>query len=160
MTTIATDGKSMAGDGQREVRGTISTRNAEKVRRLSDGSVIGTAGDSACGCALIEWLEGGGDAPKLEPESGFNALQLTSDGKVFIYDKHCMPMPVEPPMAIGSGMDLAIGAMLAGKSAEDAVMIAVRRDPGTGGKITVLHLEPRLSAVCVSASTSPAQYVA
>lgn len=147
MTTIACDGKSMAGDGQREMRGTISTRRALKVRRLQDGSIVGTSGDVALGAKLTEWLDVGGEAPKLEPESGFNALRLMPDGRILLYDKHCHPSMIEAPIAIGSGMDLAIGAMLAGKSVCEAVEIAATRDPGTGGEITVLHLEPAVRAV-------------
>jgi ATP-dependent protease HslVU (ClpYQ) peptidase subunit len=45
------------------------------------------------------------------------------------------------PAAIGSGSLLALGAMEAGVSPEQAVGIAAKRDIGTGGKITVLHLD-------------------
>lgn len=40
MTTIATDGKSMAGDGFGHMRGTIVEKDAVKVVRLADGSGI------------------------------------------------------------------------------------------------------------------------
>lgn len=142
MTTIATDGKSMAGDGQRQHCGTIMTDQAVKVRRLSDGRIMGTAGDVAFGMAIFEWLEKGGDAPELE--DGGSALVLSPDGEVVIIDKYCKPVPVRTPAAIGSGMDLAIGAMEAGVPPAGAVEIAARRDPGTGGKITVEHHEQHM----------------
>lgn len=135
MTTIATDGRFMAGDGQREHRNTIFTQHAEKVRRLADGRVVGTAGDVAFGLAIVEWLEAGGEPPKLD--DGGNVLVLTPAGEIFLLDKYCKPVPVEAPAAIGSGMDLAIGAMEAGATPVQAVEIASRRDPGTGGSITV-----------------------
>ena len=148
MTTIACDGKSMAGDGQREFRGSISTRRAKKVRRLPDGSLLGTCGDVAIGIALVEWLTNGGDKPApMEPELGFNALLLKPTGEVMLYDKHFVPAEVELPIAIGSGMDFAVGAMLAGKSAAEAVEIAAIRDTGTGGEITVLAIEKPVRAV-------------
>lgn len=141
MTTIATDGRSMAGDGQREIHGTIVIRDAQKVRRLSDGRIVGTAGDVAFGMAIVEWLEDGGDPPKLE--DGGCVLVLTPAGEVFHIDKYCKLLPVQVPVAIGSGMDMAIGAMEHGASPFEAVTIAARRDPGTGGEIAVLLLEPQ-----------------
>lgn len=144
MTTIATDGRSMAGDGQREHRGTIVIRDAQKVRRLSDGRVVGTAGDVAFGMAMIEWLESGGDPPSIPSDADAGTvLVLNTDGSAMMLDKYGKAMPVEVPCAIGSGMDLAVGAMEHGATPQEAVEIAARRDGGTGGKITALHLEPQ-----------------
>lgn len=142
MTTIATDGRSMAGDGQREHRGTVIMRNAVKIRRLSDGRIVGTAGDVAFGMAMVDWLENGGDVPTFPSDSdGGIVLLLNPGGSASIFDKYGKEMPVELPCAIGSGMDLAIGAMEAGASPRDAVAIAARRDGGTGGHIAVLNLD-------------------
>lgn len=140
MTTIATDGKSMAGDGQRELGGTIVYSNAEKVQQLADGRIIGTAGDTGFGLAIVDWLEGRADKPAKEPEQGFSALVLAPGGKVSVIDRYGVELPVLAPAAVGSGMDFAIGAMEAGISPEASVRIAARRDPNTGGKITVITL--------------------
>lgn len=136
MTTIATDGLTMVGDGQREHRGTITNRQAQKVRRLDDGSLLGTAGCVAFGDQVVEWLSKGGDKPKLSGDEGFASLLLRPDGKLFLVGHECEPSEIEAPYAIGSGMDLAIGAMMAGASPRRAVEIAAMCDPGTGGSIT------------------------
>jgi len=46
----------------------------------------------------------------------------------------------KPPFfAMGSGKEFALGAMGQGASAEQAVDVAMRFDPGTGGEIMVLR---------------------
>lgn len=139
MTTIACDGKSMAGDGQREACRTILTTDAVKVQRLEDGRIVGTCGDTALAVGLVDWLKGVGDKPTGKAEDDFAALVLRPDGVIEYISGHCVPLIVPAPVAVGSGMDFAIGAMEAGRTPFEAVVIAARRDPGTGGKITVLE---------------------
>jgi ATP-dependent protease HslVU (ClpYQ) peptidase subunit len=139
MTTIACDGKSMAGDGQRNHLGTITSSTAEKIRRLSDGRIVGTSGDVSFGDSFVAWLDKGGDQPKYEGDAGFAALILQPNGELLIGGQDCKMSVIEKPYAIGSGMDLAIGAMDAGKSPLEAVIIASNRDPHTGGAIMMLE---------------------
>lgn len=140
MTTIATDGKTMAGDGQGEACHTIICTNRAKVARLSDGSLFGSAGRGADNIAMIDWLEGGCEGKKPNLKS-FSGLRLFPDGRLEYWSEEVnVPTPVDAPCAVGSGMDFAIGAMEAGLSPEAAVGIAAKRDPGTGGKITVFRL--------------------
>ena len=131
----------MAGDGQLEASLTILTTEAIKVQRLDDGRIVGTCGDTALAAGLIEWLKGQGDRPVGKAEDDFAALVLRTDGVVEYISGHCIPTVVPPPVAVGSGMDFALGAMEAGKQPLEAVLIACRRDPGTGGKVTALYLE-------------------
>lgn len=131
----------MAGDGQREACRTILSTEAVKVQRLEDGRIVGTCGDTALAAKLVDWLNGQGDKPEGKAEDDFAALVLRADGVIEYISGHCIPTIVPPPVAVGSGMDFAIGAMEAGKTPFDAVLIAARRDPGTGGKVTVLYLD-------------------
>jgi ATP-dependent protease HslVU (ClpYQ) peptidase subunit len=140
VTTIATDGKSMAGDGQRNHQSTITNRQAQKVRRLADGTLVGTAGDVAFGEMFVEWLEQGGERPKYEGDAGFTALVLKLSGELLLAGQDCKSTPIEAPYAIGSGMDLAIGAMRMGAAPDHAVLIASEYDPHTGGAITSFDL--------------------
>jgi ATP-dependent protease HslVU (ClpYQ) peptidase subunit len=144
VTTIACDGRSMAGDGSRESKGTVVTLRAKKIRKLSDGRLAGTAGLVCDGEALLEWLEKGGKYPK-HGES--RLLVLNTDGSLHLYadGSNGVPVEVDAPAALGSGCDLALGAMLAGATAKEAVGIAIDRDPGSGGTITVLHLNEGLA---------------
>lgn len=137
MTTIATDGKTMAGDGQSEACHTIISQSKKKVIRLPDGSLCGCAGGGVDAQMFVKWLGDGGPKPKLKD---ICALRLMPDGSLLYYNERCEPSPVDAPCAVGSGMDFAIGAMLHGATPAEAVAIAVQRDPGTGGKVTALSL--------------------
>jgi ATP-dependent HslUV protease subunit HslV len=117
---------------------TIVASNRPKVRRLPDGSLFGMAGRSIDGDVLAAWLVEGGKKPKVE---SLSALRLLPNGTLHYISEVCDPVEIDAPCAVGSGGDFAIGALDAGLSAEEAVAIAMKRDPGTGGKITVLHLD-------------------
>jgi hypothetical protein len=137
MTTIATDGKSMAGDGISQSCGTISRLASQKVWRLRDGTLLGSVGKAAWAKQYREWYEAGceGDPPESGDDSSA-ILLLKPDGQLLMVSgDDGIQLPVETPWAIGSGMDLAIGAMEAGAKPKKAVEIAARRDPNTGGKI-------------------------
>lgn len=138
MTTIATDGKTMAGDGREVEQGTIIGSFCRKVQRLADGRLVGVAGDSIDEQMFRRWLEDGAESkPRLKE---LVALVLYPSGRLDFYDHRLVASPIEAPAAIGSGADHALTAMDCGKSPEEAVEYAARRDPNTGGKTTVLSL--------------------
>lgn len=141
MTTIATDGRSMAGDGRAiDQRDTIVSDARTKVRRLSDGRIVGTAGNSFDAAAYVDWIEQGKPGGCPIEDDRFGALILNLDGTVTWVDGKGREMVTPTPCAIGSGQDLAIGAMEAGADPFAAVMIAARRDPWTGGRVSTLFL--------------------
>lgn len=134
MTTIATDGRTMAGDGISTSLDIIMRRNAPKVRRLPDGSIFGFAGRTADANALYSWLADGqkGAPPKIKEG---RALILRPGGRIEHIGSDGDLIEIEAPAAIGSGGELAIGAMEFGANPKQAVEIAARRDPFTGGRI-------------------------
>jgi ATP-dependent protease HslVU (ClpYQ) peptidase subunit len=138
VTTIATDGHWMAGDGQAEAGGTVLATSRCKVVRLSDGSLFGSAGRSIDGAAVAKWLVERGKPPKVEV--GWCALRVYPGGRVEYLTQDLEPVSIDLPAAIGSGMDLALGAMLAGATPKEAIEIAAQRDMRTGGAITVLSI--------------------
>lgn len=145
MTTIATDGKTMAGDGLINGDGVVHGRSFPKVRALEGGVIIGL-----CGCIcdvepFLAWMDGG---PKPRLEKGFQALLLSPGGPPRLYYGDLKSEPVELPYAIGSGGHFALAAMDFGKTPEEAVRYAATRDIHTGGTITVLelHAKPKLAA--------------
>jgi len=147
MTTIATDGQSMAGDGLAvDHRGTIVDHTRPKVRRLADGRIVGASGSSFDADSWAAWVEGGkkGDCPVQDDR--FGALILSSDGILWV-DHKGREIATPAPIAIGSGQDIAIGAMMAGATPGEAVNIACKRDPHSGGRIKVEYLTPRLEEV-------------
>lgn len=141
MTTIACDGTSIAADGRMcDGSDMIVCEDAVKVERLADGSIMGFSGPANGQSVFKDWIEANGQRElKL---TDFSALVLRPDGQIRFYDSAANWIPCSAPQALGTGKKLAIGAMAAGKSPEDAVMLATRFDPFTGGTITVFHVEP------------------
>jgi len=142
VTTIACDGKSMAGDSLITANGEI-VGNTTKVQRTDDGRIFGASGSIVDITRFAKWMHGA-EAPELSED--FCALILMPNGKVYYVGNKLEPSEYIVPQAIGSGADFAIGAMLAGQSPHEAVEIAMQRDTRTGGEITVFHIDPQLAA--------------
>jgi hypothetical protein len=130
MTTIATDGKSMAGDSQ-TTAGREITGYASKVTKLEDGRIIGACGPSVDCIKFRIYMAEGGDKPSLTDD--FCALLLKPNGAVSYLEKDMIEIPYRVPAGVGSGSEFAIGAMMAGKSPADAVALAIDRDTNSGG---------------------------
>jgi ATP-dependent protease HslVU (ClpYQ) peptidase subunit len=145
MTTIATDGRSMAGDGLITDDNVVCATDFPKVRRLSDGRIVGFCGNSFNYDAFADWLESGEGEPPAATD-GFGCIVLATDGTVTSYDERGRTFRERGAWAIGSGCRFAIAAMDMGKSPAEAVAYAVTRDIFTGGEITVLTIEPQIKA--------------
>ena len=143
MTTIAWDGRALAADTQSTDSGELAIGRVIKIGRR--GRVLfGSSGSSSYVAAFLDWGRGGfaGDPPKIEKDEG------TSSGFVIMGERIVEWFPCGRRQAFranlfadGSGYKLAIGAMEAGASAEQAVRIASKYDIHTGGEITVLTRE-------------------
>lgn len=138
MTTIATDGKSMAADGLVTGCGIVHCFSTNKLTKLRDGRLVGGAGSLYDLVAFTAWMEKGGEPPALTDD--FEALVLDKGGNCWTYNCKCYAAPQEVPAVTGSGSALALGAMLAGADPRRAVEIACLRDTHTGGTITVEEL--------------------
>lgn len=134
MTTIATDGKTMAGDSLTTGGGYVC-RFAPKVFKAPDGRIFGGCGPVVDCLKFQSHMMSGGDQPTLSDD--FSALILNPDGTVDWIDKDFVPVRHIVPYAIGSGCEIATGALLAGASPAESVAIAMQRDTKTGGDITV-----------------------
>lgn len=140
VTVIATDGKMMVGDGLSiEDGGLICSIQKVKVRRLKDGRIFGLAGTPFDLDNVERWLNEGGDMPDVDKEY-FNLLVLERNGRAYAYNGRGDRTEELLPAAVGSGTDLAVGAMEAGASPVAAVKIACKRHNGCGGKITTLRI--------------------
>lgn len=139
MTTIAWDGKVLAGDRQRTEYGTPT--KARKVYRVrsKDGRrfLIGCTGDSDDCVAMVRWLKGRGDKPV---PKALGVISIDERGRVWLCGEKLVWYQIKglPYWSIGSGSDYALGAMAAGKSARDALRIATRLDVSTGGGVDVV----------------------
>jgi hypothetical protein len=99
--------------------------------------IIATAGESSPGMVFVDWYGSGKPVPDLFLHLGgdFTCLVLTPKG-LFEYDVYCRAEEIEEDFyAVGSGSMAALAALHCGKSALEAVRIAMRIDPYTGGRI-------------------------
>jgi ATP-dependent HslUV protease subunit HslV len=105
-----------------------------------DGGVI--AGSGAFGEVLRfkDWIVDGADPSKQPELKESDVIWIQSDGSFTEFDPSGRLTYEAPFYAIGSGREIAIGAMAAGATAEGAVRIACEWDGGTGGEVHVVRL--------------------
>lgn len=149
MTTIASDGRTVAADGQ-ETWGAEVVRLDYQKLRIVNGVVYGITGVAAVLDACIKWHQNGADTKEAPEVKGDNAWTLLVFGAESVQSyTNTVPYPsVYPyPFAVGSGCDYAMGALLAGVSPRQAVEIAASRNIYTGGLISVVEIpHPALAA--------------
>jgi hypothetical protein len=139
MTTVAWDGKTLAADKQAEING-IKQR-VTKIRRLPNGSIVGSSGCAVVGRIYIQWLQVGGPRPDvLDGDDWCAVLEIKPDGSIWRHEKYGCLLIEEDFYACGSGSGLALAAMECGKTAAEAVVIASKFDTGTGSEVDTLTL--------------------
>jgi hypothetical protein len=146
MTTIAWDGKRLAGDKQRSWNSTPLA--VTKVFRLEHPMTIGNvpevvlfgcAGDSPSIIHFERFARHGGDKPVM---TDMNVLLVDAHGACWAGGHELAFTPVGlRHFAVGSGADFAIGAMARGATAREALDIAATYDTNTGMGVDVLELE-------------------
>jgi hypothetical protein len=137
--TYATD-----GGGSRKHICTKLYRKTIKEGRKTFDVIIATAGESSPALVFVDWYGSGEPIPEILRQLGgdFTCLILRPDG-LYEVDVYCRPDKIlEPFYAVGSGTKEALAAMHCGKTAAQAVGIAARIDPYTGGKIVSMTLAP------------------
>lgn len=137
MTTVVYKGGVLAADRRvtelNHIHGT--TRKIFKLTHC----MIGFCGDFVEIQKVLEWVKGGfvGSPPELRKDAEVDAIYVDNSGNGFyIQSPDFILQPLDTPyMAIGSGAMYAKGAMAAGKSAVEAVKIAMIFDANTGGGV-------------------------
>lgn len=139
MTTVAWDGFELAADSMVSL-GSIKY-TARKLFRLADGSILGASGKTTDISRLVKYLNG--ETAVVPKISSVHAIHVTPDKTVYLYAGGIDTQPVlDRYVAVGTGGDIALGAMEAGKSAFLAVEIACRRDSSSGPPVESLQLSP------------------
>lgn len=143
MTAIAWDGRSLAADRLANtggLRGSVT-----KIFRAGE-LLVGGSGDFAFVLAMVGWVQRGRD-PAAFPEHQKNKddwqpiLVIEKSAPIQLYDRTPFPVRFEQrSIAIGSGRDFAMAAMYLGRSAKEAVEVAIALDVGCGGPVDVLEL--------------------
>ena len=150
MTTIAIDALgNIAADGRVTCGNEIIREDAEKIRQ-AHGRIYGVTGCGSLTDELIKWHNKGADPanpPIYKGDRGWGLLVVQTDGLFFYTNDvpHAMSDEYKYPIAFGSGQNWALGAMMAGKSAREAVEIACKLDTGSGGKITSMNIADTLA---------------
>lgn len=115
---------------------------ASKTKKLFrvKNMAIGFAGDVVDGLKLVEFLRSKDEQPPTLSED-FEALAMDlRTGKCTYYEKQLVPIPITDKFeAIGTGDELAIGAMEFGATAIEAVRVAIKRDINSGGRVAVIR---------------------
>lgn len=131
MTTIAYRDGIMAADSGCFNEG-LYEGEVDKISILHDVGVLGCCGEYGAILKVVEWLTGGGkpdEKPSLSRDSEFAGLLVKRNGEVVHYQRGLRPLRMTADFhAIGSGRQIAVGAMAAGASAERAVRIACHYD--------------------------------
>lgn len=144
MTTIAWDGRQLAGD-------TLVIRGgrycyAQKVFRLKAG-LLGLAGTEWQALKVKDWVNGG-PKPDLKDLTDVGALWITKPEAPVLYlrdsDMWVGFVPVdgaEKYATLGTGLDFALAGMVFGLDAVEAVKFATRFDASSGGDVDVVTFE-------------------
>ena len=139
MTTVAFDGKSLAADSQTttgSIRGTTV-----KIAKNKAGFLVAGSGDL---CVIKQWLNWvlDGMPPERQPEHcrESNIIVVDPRGRVTVFEDNAVALsPPRKQWALGTGSDIALGAMAAGADARQAVKIACKLDVYSGGRVVVLR---------------------
>lgn len=144
MTTIVCDPKRkvMVSDSQLTYQ-YIAETGYQKIIPLVDKEgnrtvLVGFSGRPNHAHFFLDWLADGSKKenwPDQLRDDQIQILVLTDNGQIQLFENTPHPIILDECVAIGSGSDFAKAAMLAGATAEEAVSIASKLDPYTGGEI-------------------------
>lgn len=139
MTTIAFRDGIVVADSRANRGGWLNTGDVVKLYRVKDG-VCAIEGAAGATTALRSWLERAeGEKPKMTGDA--SVIHIRNDGVITVHEAGGEEIQPGPFMAWGSGAPIALGAMYAGATAKQAVEIAAKVDPYTGGRIVVMPLK-------------------
>lgn len=145
MTTCTFREGVLAADSLVTDRGLRVGMTADKAWREKDGSLVACCGCLGSVAAFKNWFgngrNDGDDICKPQLDECFEALHISPKGEVTWYGHNLLGVTLESEFyAIGSGTEIAMGAMAMGASAEKAVEVAREFDTKTGGKIHTFTL--------------------
>ena len=142
MTVVAWDGKTLAAD-RLVCAGNMRATTTKVVRHGEE--LIGFCGSLPIAAELRNWYLAGAD-PDMFPsnadgDESSELIVVKRDGQLHVYAGSYMPFEIEDDVcAFGAGGEAAMGALLFGATAEEAVAIASKVNITCGNGIDVLHL--------------------
>lgn len=142
MTTIAISATHIAYDSQLTSGFTKHVCALEKVQPRY-GKIFAFAGDVQMFKPAMKWVRDGAP-PKKVPPGSWEMIVCGKKGFRYYADYTPYGVDVVPPVALGSGTELAIGAMQHGATPFKAVKAAAKRDCFTGFDIKGLGIKETL----------------
>lgn len=142
MTVIAWDGKTLAAD-KRACVGSL-VRTTTKIFRIQD-ALVAYAGDAGTAEELKMWFASGEGPEKFplsarDKENYCGLLVIRVGLPILRYERSPYPVSLEDEkIAMGSGRDFAMAALYLGKTAKEAVEIAIALDYTCGNGIDILE---------------------
>lgn len=139
MTTIAYRNGIIAADTGLS-SGVVLDCHIEKIAKRKDGSIAGAAGEAWWIVAFLSWFCNGGDLPNISGDGHCStAIMIDKRRKVLLFESEkdkTRVYPIKAPYhALGSGRQIALGAMHAGAHPVDAIKAAMTHNDGTFGKV-------------------------
>lgn len=142
MTTVAFDGKIFAAD-----RRMTSSGQARTTQKLFDVGeyIFAMVGDAAEGVRVADWIRKGqpqAEKPKVTDNCILGLAVKKADRTIWVVEDDSLTfVPILGAFhAEGSGRDYAMAAMALGRTAKEAVELAMQFDVGTGGDIDVIEV--------------------
>lgn len=150
MTTIAWDGVTLASDSQSTNSDAVISLSEKKIFTPQDSGwsingervlSIGTSGDCGIEEQLFSLLQDNLTyKAEFTPEPDFAAIAITGEGRAWLINKdegktHASIWLRKESVAIGSGHMIAKAAMKLGKTAAEAVQLAIEMDIYSGGAV-------------------------
>jgi ATP-dependent protease HslVU (ClpYQ) peptidase subunit len=131
----------MAADSEIS-EGQLRTGRVKKIVKMKDGSLVGFCGPLRDMAAWLTWIEKGAKLRhRPEVSEDFEVMIVDPEGDVAFVEGNGAVMSLEGPYhAIGSGQWVAMGAMAAGASAEDAARIACGLVHGCSEPVTTIEI--------------------
>jgi ATP-dependent protease HslVU (ClpYQ) peptidase subunit len=132
LTTIAWDGKTLAGDKQTTIGDTpVPTTKVFRLGTKNKRVLVGACGNKADCQAFVTWVKNGfGGQPEF---TDFTGMVIDLNGNISLYDENPNTATFSrDKWAIGSGANFALGAMAHGATAAESVAIASELDIYSG----------------------------
>ena len=136
MTTIAWDGKTLAADTL--CAGSFRMQNVVKIFKVKK-DLVGFSGDMQEGYSFLEWYKAGCKPDEKPTITGSFSGIVVRGSRCYWVESNLIPAEVhDGRYALGTGSDFAMAAMYCGKTAKEAVEIAIYFDVHSGGEVTTL----------------------
>lgn len=165
MTIVAWDGKTFAADKQSTIGGL--KRKLSKIHKLDNGHLVAATGTTVDCIEYVKWYKKvcaatedervffptwtGNDKPWLMVVTPWKGIYLYTGCDTYIdYSENDI-------FAVGSGSEYAMGAMRAGATAKEAVLIASEFDTHCGMGVDSIELEVEEDTVKVTMAADEAK---